>query len=117
MNGGYNRNYTIQLTCLDTFAQMELSKVDDRQTTFSAHEAVAVQEELRRTLALEPEQFPLPAFIGMISDEIDQFRDAGRSDADVVALIKNTVGRDVTVADIERFYAPPQARYSGDPPG
>lgn len=89
--------------------------MDDRQTTFSAHEAVAVQEELRRSLALAPEQFPLPAFIGMISDEIDQFRDAGRSDADIVALIKSTIGRDVTLGDIKRFYAPPQARYSGDP--
>lgn len=89
--------------------------MDDRQTTFSVREAVAVQAELRRSLALNPEQFPLPAFIGMISDEIDQFRDAGRSDADVVALIKSTIGRDITVADIERFYASPQARYSGDP--
>ncbi len=90
--------------------------MDDRQTTFSAHEAVAVQEELRRSLALDPERFPLPSFIGMISDEIDQFREAGRSDADIVALIKRTIGRDVTLADIERFYAPPQTRYSGDPP-
>lgn len=92
-------------------------KVNDGQATFSARQAIAVQEEMRRSLKLEPEeQFPLPAFIGMISDEIDQFRHSGHSDAEIVALIKSTIGRDINLADIERFYAPPQSRYAGDPP-
>ncbi len=79
-------------------------------TTFSSQEAVAVQRELRGSLGLGPEAFPLPAFIGMISDEIEQFRSAGRSDADIAAVIKNTIGRDVAPSDIAEFYAPPDAR-------
>ncbi|MDQ2866425.1 MAG: hypothetical protein M3R51_09385 [Candidatus Eremiobacteraeota bacterium] len=90
--------------------------MDDGQSTFSAQEAVAVQADLRRSLELGPEQFPLPAFIGMISDEIDQFRDAGRSSADVATVIKNAIGRDVAVADIDRFYAPADKRHAADPP-
>ncbi len=87
--------------------------MDDTASTFSAQEAVAVQRELRRALGLGAETFPLPAFIGMISDEIEQFRAGGRSDADIAALIKSTVGRDVDAADIGKFYASPEAREAG----
>ena len=87
--------------------------MDDNEMTFSAQEAVAVQRELRRSLGLGPEAFPLPAFIGMISDEIDQFRAAGRSDAEIAELIKATVGRDVSTAAIEQFHAPAEARRGG----
>ena len=85
----------------------------DEEQTFSAHEAVAVQRELRRSLGLGAESFPLPAFVGMISDEIEQFRSAGKSDADIAAVIKNTVGRDVNPGDIAQFYAPPEERHGG----
>jgi len=77
---------------------------------FSVEEAVSVQRELRRSLGLGPETFPLPAFIGMISDEIEQFRASGRSDADIAQVIKTTVGRDVSADDIARFYALPEQR-------
>ena len=81
--------------------------------TFSIQEAVAVQRELRRTLGLGEESFPLPAFVGMISDEIEQFRAAGKSDADIADVIKNTVGRDVNPDTIAQFYAPPEDRRGG----
>jgi hypothetical protein len=84
--------------------------MDGQQAGFSAQEAVAVQLELRRALGLGPEAFPLPAFIGMISDEIEQLREAGRSDADIAGMISTTIGRDVAALDVARFYAPPQAR-------
>ena len=84
--------------------------MNDTASAFSVQEAVTVQRELRRALGMEAETFPLPAFIGMISDEIEQFRAAGRSDADIARLIKGTIGRDIDPADIERFYAPPEAR-------
>ena len=80
---------------------------------FSIQEAVAVQRELRRSLGLGAETFPLPAFVGMISDEIEQFRSAGKSDADIAAVIRDTVGRDVSADDIARFYAPPEQRRGG----
>lgn len=82
----------------------------EQTTTFSAEDAVAVQRELRRSLGLAAETFPLPAFIGMISDEIEQFRGAGRSDDDVVAVIKGTLGRDIAAQEIAEHYAPPEAR-------
>jgi hypothetical protein len=87
--------------------------MDDAETQFSAQEAVAVQRELRRSLGLEAETFPLPAFIGMISDEIEQLRAGGRSDADIAALIKTTIGREIEPQAIARFYAEPDARRWG----
>jgi len=87
----------------------------DSTTAFSAQEAVAVQRELRRTLGLDAEAFPLPAFIGMISDEIEQFRASGRGDKDVAAVIRACIGRDVEPSDIARYYAPPDARHGGAP--
>ncbi len=86
--------------------------MDDDQT-FSAQEAVAVQRELRRSLGLDAEAFPVPAFVGMISDEIEQFRAAGKSDADIAAVIKSAVGRDVSPETIAQFYAPPEERRGG----
>ena len=87
--------------------------MSEDEAGFSAQEAVAVQRELRRTLGLEAETFPLPAFVGMISDEIEQFRQAGKSDADVAAVIKSAVGREVEPSDLARFYAPPEERRGG----
>ena len=84
--------------------------MDDHESTFSVQEAVTVQRELRRALGLAAERFPLPAFIGMISDEIEQFRAGGRSDAEIATLIKGTIGRDVDPSDIARFYAKREER-------
>ena len=85
----------------------------DEEQTFSVEDAVAVQRELRRSLGLAAATFPLPAFVGMISDEIEQFRAAGKSDADIAAVIRNTVGREVSPETIAQFYAPPEQRHGG----
>ncbi len=78
--------------------------------TFSAEEAVRVQRELRRSLGLAEEEFPLPAFIGMISDEIEDLRKAGRSETEIAGMIHHLTGKPVRVEDLARFYAPPEAR-------
>ena len=44
----------------------------DDQPTLTLQQAMAAQSKLRDVLGLPEEQFPLPAFIGMISDEIEQ---------------------------------------------
>ena len=88
---------------------MDDAKANSNQA-FSAQDAVAVQLALRRSLGLGPEAFPLPAFICMISDEIEQIRSAGKTDADIAALIARTIGREVDPADIAQYYAPPEAR-------
>ena len=86
----------------------------EKEETFSAQEAVAVQRELRRSMGLGAESFPLPAFIGMISDEVEQFRAAGKSDVDVAAVIKSVIGREVKPEDIAKFYAPAEERRHGE---
>lgn len=85
----------------------------DNEDVFSAEEAVVVQKAMRRQLGLDDERFPLPAFIGMISDEIEQFRQAGRTDAEIAELILSVSGRSVSPADIEMHYATPHQRRRG----
>jgi hypothetical protein len=78
--------------------------------TFTADQAVATQRALRAALNLPDEAFPLPAFIGMISDEIQLLREAGHADQDIIDLINTTTPTTITPADLTRFYAPPEAR-------
>ena len=78
--------------------------------TFSAEQAVKTQAALRQALGLGPEQFPLQAFVGMISDEIDQLRGAGRPDTEIAQLVSNASGSEISAADLRTFYASPQAR-------
>jgi hypothetical protein len=62
---------------------------------------------------LKPEQFPLPAFVGMISDEIEQLRNQGRSDAEIANAIRANSQIDIAAEDITEHYASPEARHSG----
>ncbi len=78
--------------------------------TLSVEDAVAVQKALRGSLGLGPEAFPMPASVGMISDEIDLLRAAGRSDQEIAALIGASLGRPFDLGLIERYYAAPEAR-------
>ncbi len=87
---------------------------DDAAIAFTADEAVAVQRSLRKSLGLDAETFPVPRFIAMISDEIESIRAAGGTDDDIAATVKAETGRDLDVADIAKYYAPPEARGWGD---
>lgn len=86
---------------------------EDCAQEFSAQEAVAVQRALRETLGLGPERFPLPAFVGMISDEIDQLHQAGRTDAEIAAVIERTIGRQVSPEALQQHYATRSDRARG----
>ena len=77
---------------------------------FSAEQALRTQAALREALGLEPERFPPQAFIGMISDEIEQLRASGRSDEDIAGLVSSSSGAEVSVEELRAHYAPPQAR-------
>jgi hypothetical protein len=59
---------------------------------------------------LAPESFPVQAFIGMISDEIEQLRAAGKDDAAIATLVSDATGKSVDAETITRFYASPEAR-------
>ncbi len=88
--------------------------MNDAVLTFNARQVAAAQTELRAALGLEQEQFPLPAVIGMLSDEIEQLRARGFSDADIAKTIRGSSGLAIGADDIGRHYAPPEAR--GRPP-
>lgn len=47
---------------------------------YPVEEAVKAQKSLRLAAGLGPEEFPIQAFVGMISDEIDSLREHGKSD-------------------------------------
>ena len=78
--------------------------------TLSARQIAAAQTELRAALGLPPETFPLPTFISMVSDEIEQLRTQGRTDAEIAALIQASSKITVSAEDVGRHYAPPEAR-------
>lgn len=82
----------------------------DPRNTFTADQAAQVNAALRAALGLEPEAFPVPQFVAMISDEIEQLRAAGRDDAAIAELVIEATGGNLTADDIREHYAPPEAR-------
>lgn len=82
----------------------------ESEPTFTADDAVGVQRRLREELGLPPETFPAPAFIGMISDEIEQLRNAGKTDDEIAAVVNGALGRSIDPALIARYYAAPEKR-------
>ena len=54
---------------------------------YSLQEAVRAQAALRQMAGLGPETFPVQAFVGMISDEIEALRGQGRTDDEIAAAI------------------------------
>lgn len=77
------------------------------------HQALAAQRALRVALGLPDETFPIAAFIGMLSDEIEQLRAAGKGDAQIAAMIQDSSGAPIDADTIARFYAPPDQRRRG----
>lgn len=54
--------------------------------------------------------FPVQAFVGMISDEIDKLRSQGKSGQDIATLIAANSNIRITAAEIAEHYAPSEAR-------
>lgn len=67
---------------------------------FSSDDLVRAQRALRSALGVGPESLSLPAFLGMLGDEIGQLRRIGRSDADIAALVGDAIGRAVAAEAI-----------------
>ena len=82
----------------------------EKDITVTGQQAADAQTALRKALGLPPEQFPLPAFVGMVSDEIEQLRRKGKSDTEIAMLIQNAVGVELQADDIARYYASPEER-------
>ncbi|KQM67951.1 hypothetical protein ASE75_03495 [Sphingomonas sp. Leaf17] len=84
-----------------------------RVPMFNLEEAIRAQRALRESLGLEEEVFPVEAFVEMISDEVEQMRAAGRSDADIVAIVARTTGQQIDPSDIATHYIAPEHRHGG----
>ena len=78
---------------------------------YPVEEAIKAQRSLREAVGLEPEQFPVEAFVGMISDEIESLRNAGRSDDEIARIIRQSSSIDITAAEIAENYASPELRH------
>lgn len=76
----------------------------------SLEQALKAQSALRSAAGLGPEQFPIQAFVGMISDEIEALRERGKTDADIANLIRANSSINITSEQIAAFYAPPDDR-------
>lgn len=81
---------------------------------FNLEEAIRAQRALRHSLGLDEEIFPTQAFVEMISDEIEQMRAAGRPDSDIVTIVADTTGQQLSVSDIATHYIPPDRRHGGE---
>ncbi|MEO8725855.1 MAG: hypothetical protein ABI383_06990 [Acidobacteriaceae bacterium] len=81
--------------------------------TYPVEEAIRAQRALREAAGLGPEQFPIAAFVGMISDEIDELRKRGKSDEEIAKLIESSSAIKISASEIEENYASPKERHHG----
>lgn len=79
--------------------------------TYPLEEALKAQKSLRDAAGLAPEQFPVEAFVGMISDEIEQLRERGKSDEDIASIIRESSAIRITAEEIREHYASPEERH------
>jgi len=77
---------------------------------FTAEQAAAATGALREALGLPPQRFGTEQFVGMISDEIEQLRAAGRSDGDISRLLSQGSGIEIGPEALARFDAGPGGR-------
>lgn len=78
--------------------------------TFTLEQAMKAQQALRVTAGLPAEEFPVEAFVGMISDEIEALREAGKSDDEIAGLINKAAGTELSATDVVENYAPAEQR-------
>ena len=81
--------------------------------TYPVEQAVLAQKALRQAAGLGPEMFPVEAFVGMISDEVEKLRAQGKSDEEIAALIRANSTIEINGREIAEHYASPEARRVG----
>ena len=81
---------------------------------YPVEEAIKAQKALRELAGLGPEQFPVQAFVGMISDEIEELRKLGHSDQEMVEVIGRSSKIEITAAELAQNYASPYQRHQGE---
>jgi hypothetical protein len=81
---------------------------------YPIEEALRAKKALRDKAGLPPELFPVGAFVGMISDEIESLRQRGHSDQDIAETISAHSKIEITAAEIAEHYAGPEQRHPGE---
>ncbi len=79
-------------------------------------QALKAQKAMRDAAGLPAEVFPVEAFVGMISDEIEALRQQGRSDEEIARLIRESSSVKITASEIAENYASAESRHApGEP--
>ena len=78
---------------------------------YPVEEAIKAQQALRSAAGLGPEQFPVQAFVGMISDEIESLRKLGKTDEQIATIIQQNSAIAITAEQIAENYASPEQRH------
>ena len=78
---------------------------------YPVEEAIKAQKALRSAAGLGPEQFPIQAFVGMISDEIESLRKRGKTDTEIAEMIEQNSAIEITPEQIAENYASPEERH------
>ena len=76
-------------------------------------EALKALNALREASGSGPETFPLPAFVGMISDEVETLRSTGKTDGEIAAIIEANSAVRISAENIRQHYATPEQRHGG----
>lgn len=82
----------------------------DTPKMYPIEEALKAQRSLRQAAGLGPEHFPIQAFVGMISDEIQSLRERGKTDDEIASIIRRNSAIEISAAEIAENYAPPEKR-------
>ncbi len=78
--------------------------------TFTVEQALRAQNALRNAANLPAEQFPIEAFVGMISDEIETLRKQGKTDEEITDLINAAMNSNIAASLITQHYASSEDR-------
>jgi hypothetical protein len=83
------------------------------EAAYPLDEALRAQKALRELAGLGPERFPIAAFVGMVSDEIEILRKEGRSDEEIAGTIAGNSAIAITADEIAAHYSPHEQRHAG----
>jgi len=79
--------------------------------TYTIEQALRAQKVLRDAAGLGTEMFPIQAFVGMISDEIEALRSQGKTDEEIANLITANANIEITASEIADNFASPERRH------
>ena len=79
--------------------------------TYPVEQAIRAQKALREAAGLGAELFPIQAFVGMISDEIETLRSQGKTDEEIANVITANSNIEITASEIAENFAPEERRH------